>query len=378
MRRRRRHASFPSICCRVSSVRISFVAGLAVLAACSGTQRAEYVLGAAGPWTQAFGLMNKRGMDLALAEINGRGGVKGVKLRIDFQDDNGEGSRAAAIAQRFVDNSSISAVIGHVTSGAMVAAAKVYDGRLPAVATTASSPALTGISRWAFRVISSDSVNGADLARAATKLGLKRASILYENTSYGRGLANAFRGSFTGELVSLDPINSNLSNAEPYIAYFKLKRPDLVFVAGTDASGMVLLREARKQNLAATFMGGDGWTGIVNDPAADGALIGAPFTTEDDRPAARAFVQAFRAKFNLEPDGNAALAYDATKLLAAGLAAVGPDRRRIRDWLANLDQATAVGGATGALRFRKDGDPVGKGITLTRVRNRRLMIERTP
>jgi branched-chain amino acid transport system substrate-binding protein len=320
--------------------------------------------------------MNRRGMELALGEINGAGGIKGKKLRIDFQDDAGEGSRAAQVAQKFVDNASISAVIGHVTSGAMVAAAQVYDGHLPAVATTASAAALTGISPWAFRVISSDSANGGDLAVAAGRLGLTHVCILYENNSYGRGLANAFRGSFKGEVLSLDPISGALSNAEPYIAYFKQRHPDLVFVAGTEASGMVLLREARKQNLPATFMGGDGWTGVVADVASEGALVGAPFTAEDDRPAAKAFVQAYRAKYNAEPDGNAALAYDATKLLAAALGAVGPDRQKIRDWLAGLTERTAVRGATGAIRFKPDGDPVGKGITLTRVHDHRLLVEK--
>lgn len=348
------------------------------VAACSGARRAEYVLGAAGPWTQGFGKMNRRGIELALAEINAKGGIYGTKLRVDFQDDSGEGSRAAVVAQRFVDNASVSAVIGHVNSGAMVSAAKVYGGHLAAVATTATDPALTGISPWAFRVISSDSANGTELAKAAGRLGLKRACILYANDSYGRGLIDAFRNAFKGELLSLDPISDNLKDAEPYIAYIKTRKPDLVFVAGTEAAGIVLLREAKKQNFVATFMGGDGWTGVVADPASEGALVGAPFSADDPRPAAREFVAAFRAKYSVDPDGNAALGYDATKLLASAIAAVGPDRVRIRDWLAELNERTAVAGATGPLRFRPDGDPVGKGITLTRVHGGRLLVEKLP
>lgn len=359
-------------------MRTLFVLLLASAVACGSANHAEFVLGAAGPWTQGFGKMNRNGIELALAEINAKGGIKGSRLRIEFQDDSGEGSRAVVIAQKFVENPAISAVIGHVTSGAMQSAATVYSGHVAAIATTASSPALTGISPWAFRVISSDSVNGIDLAKAAGRLGLLRVCILYENTTYGRGLIEAFRNAYKGELLSVDPISGDIKNAEPYIAYFKLRRPDLVFVAGTEASGMVLLREAKKQNLAATFMGGDGWTGVVADPASEGALVGAPFSADDERPAARAFVTAYRAKFGADPDGNAALAYDATKLLAAALAAVGADRTKIRDWIAGLNERTAVAGASGPMRFRLDGDPVGKGITLTRVHNGRLLVEKLP
>lgn len=360
------------------AIRKPFVLGLALLAACGGTRRAEYVFGAAGPWTQAFGQQNRRGIQLAVEEINAKGGINGTKLRVEFQDDAGEGSRAAAIAQRFVDDPSICAVIGHVTSGAMMAAARVYDGRLPAVATTASSPLLSGISSWTFRVISSDSVNAVNLAHAARSLGLKRAAILYENDSYGRGLARAFRGSFTGDVVSMDPINSNLSNAEPYISFFKQQKPDLVFVAGTDASGIVILREARRQNLQATFMGGDGWAGVANDVAAEGALVGTPFSPDDPRASARTFVDAFRAKYSIDPDGNAALAYDDTKLLAAAIAAAGADRVHIRDWLAGLSERAPFAGMSGTIRFDNRGDPVGRGIVLTRVRNKKLVLERTP
>jgi len=100
--------------------------------------------GAAGPWKEGYGAMNRRGIELALQEINARPERAGSPLRIDFQDDEGSGQVASRIAQRFVDQKDIVAVVGHVNSGAMVAAAQVYDGHLAAVATTATSPALTG------------------------------------------------------------------------------------------------------------------------------------------------------------------------------------------------------------------------------------------
>ena len=70
----------------------------------------------------------------------------GRRFEIVFADDSGGGVRASAIAQQFVDSTRIVAVVGHVNSGAMVAAAHVYDKHLAAVATTATSPSLTGIS----------------------------------------------------------------------------------------------------------------------------------------------------------------------------------------------------------------------------------------
>src|SRR5215210_4162170 len=88
--------------------------------ACAG-QPADVTLGAAGPWTEGYGAMNKRGMDLAIEEINANGGVRGRPLRLLARDDGADGAKAATIALEFVTNPAVSAVVGHVNSGTMVA-----------------------------------------------------------------------------------------------------------------------------------------------------------------------------------------------------------------------------------------------------------------
>ncbi len=348
---------------------------VALLAGCDRRSSGTIVIGAAGPWEAGYGLMNRRGIELAVAEINRSDAARERPLQVIFRDDEGDGEKAVAIAEDFVSNDSVVAVVGHVNSGAMVAASKVYDGRLPAVATTATSPALSGISSWVFRVISSDSVNGIDLARFARRLGRTRAAILYENDSYGRGLAAAFQRSFSGTVVSLDPISDAPQDFEPWISYFKLRKPDIVFVATTEAAGLSFLRDARRLGLAADFLGGDGWTGVVADTiASEGVYVGAPFTAEDPRPEARRFTDAFRARYRLTPDGNAALAYDATMIVWQAIRSGGPNRKAVRDYLAGLDEATAHPGVTGAIRFRDNGDPVGKGFVMTRIRRGALTV----
>ena len=335
-------------------------------------------IGVAGPWKEAFGRMNKQGIDLAVAHINARGGIKGRPLRLVERDDEGVGSKAAAIAGEFVANRSILAVVGHVTSGAMMAAAPVYEQGLAAIATTASSPDLSGISGWTFRVISSDSANGIDMAQFATARGFKRVAILYENNSYGRGLADAFRRAYNGQIVALDPIPSDgRSSLEPYVSYLRVKSPDLVFVAGTDASGRSFLQEARRQSLNSSYMGGDGWTPLSLDTAiAEGVFVGAPFSAEDPRAEAQAFVRAYRERYHEDPDGNAALGYDATMVLADAIENVGTSRSAIRDWLAGLATGEPHAGVTGPIAFRESGDVIGKGIVMTRVRRGSLAVER--
>ena len=345
-------------------------------AACSRGSTRTVTLGAAGPFSQAYGLANKQGIELAVEQINADPEwSRKHHLEIEFADDSGDGARASAIAQQFVDDPRIVAVVGHVNSGAMVAAAHVYDGNLAAVATTATSPDLTGISRWTFRVIPSDSANAITIARFVNKLGRKRAAVLYENNAYGRGLAENFRKSFVGDVIDVDPIGESAQqNFEPYVSWFKREKPDVVFVAGTDVSGLAFLQEVRRQQLDVDLVGGDGWQTVAWSPLAEGAYVGAPFSAQDPRPEVQAFVTAYNKKFNVAPDGNAALAYDATKLLANAIEKVGTDRAKIREYLASLAGWNGYRGVTGLIEFRPDGDPVNKWIVMTRVHDGALRV----
>jgi branched-chain amino acid transport system substrate-binding protein len=345
------------------------------LAACN-RDSATYTIASASPWKEAYGLMARQGTELAVETINKRGGVRSHRLSLVRVDDEGTGTKAAAVAQGLVDADSVLAVVGHANSSATVAAARIYDGRLVAVSPSASSPELTGLSQWLFRVIPSDSVNGQDLARFAMALGHSRASILYENNSYGRGLADSFRRAFRGEIASIDPVAVDGSEVEPYVAYLRLHEPGLIFVAGSEGSGLQILREARRQGIKSDFLGGDAWTGIASDTtAAEGVYVGAPFSAEDPRREVRDFVQAFRAKFGRDPTSFAALAYDATMVIAEAIERGGPDRQAIRDYLASMHESSAYRGVTGRIAFQPTGDVAGKPMAMTRVRRGALVMQ---
>lgn len=350
--------------------------GVALAAACGVLRREAIVIGAAGPFKQPYGLMNLQGIELAIDQVNARGGVRGRPVTLVPRDDDGEAPAAVQIARGFVDDPRVVAVVGHMSSGAQLAAANVYDGHLVSVATTASSPTLTGISPWVFRVISSDSANGADFARFAHDMGARRAAVIYENTSYGRGLAHAFLRTFDGSIVAFEPISGDSGTVfEPYAAFFKRYAPDVVFLATTQDPAIAMLRELRRQRVRLIFLGigGSTWKTAVTDSAlSEGIYLGTDFDTEVDRPDVTKFVQAFKAKFNREPDGDAALAYDATMLVARAIDEVGTNRAAIRDYLHALTPETAMPGVTGPIRFYPTGDPAGRSFVFLKAHRGRL------
>lgn len=343
----------------------------AALAACSSAPK-EYLIGAAGPQTLQSGIRTQHGIDLAVEQINREGGIRGVPLRVIARDDRSTGSEAARVAGEFVANEHVVAVIGHPGSAAEVAAANVYDGgRLAALATTPSSPDLSGVSPWVFRMISSDSVNGVTLARFASSLSDSlhrpvRVGVLYRNDAYGRGLSDAFIRSFHGELVNNDPIGPE-TDLEPYMSFYKAKNPDLIFVASEEELGIRILREARKHQLTTKFLGGDGWQGVSADSTSEGVYVGTPFTVQIPGGTVQQFVAAYRARFGSPPDASASLAYDATRLVAKAIEKSGPDRDGVRRYLSALSRSNAYTALSGPMWFTPSNDPVGDNFRITRI-----------
>ena len=342
----------------------------AALSAC-GRSGDAVVIGTAGPFRESYAQMVRNAVKLAVDEANQQGAVPGRTLQVRAVDDEGDGVKAAAIARDFRQDPAVAAVVGHANSGGMVGAAAEYDAGLVAVVPSATSPEITGISPWVFRVTTNDSVNGANLARFAAGLGRLRVAVLYENNVYGRDLARAFLAGYRGTVVGVDPVAGDGSKVEPFVSYYKGVAPDLVFVAGTEGSGLALLREAARQGWRPQWLAGDGWSGVAStdSAAAQGAYIATPFSVMSTREEARRFVDTYRSRYGVVPDANAAMAYDATRLLVKAIAEVGTDRGAIRDYLARVKGQRAFRGVTGEVRFRPDGDPETAGFVMTRAVN---------
>lgn len=357
-----------------------FSAGFLIplLAACGGSSEAV-VFGVAGPFESAYGASMLQGAELARAEINEGGGIRGRPLELRIRDDGADPRQAIAVADQLYADPEVVAVVGHVNSGTMLAAAPVYARGLPAVATSATSPAVSRLGEWVFRVASSDSANSVELARHASGIG-QLTAILYSNEDYGRGLAESFRTAFTetgGIILEADPFLAETQDFSPYLERLKRRGAGLVFVAGLEDAAALIIEQAAAVGLNARFLGGDGVEGLMTrGEMYDSTLVGLLYHP-DTSPAARSFAERFRAAYNREPDSFAALGYDATHLLARAAAEGGVGRRRIREYLSSVGREggrPAFPGATGTIRFDANGDPTGKAFAIGEIRDGRIVL----
>ena len=358
-------------------------AALAVAAACAsfgGGDGDELVLGLAVPLTDGegnpdvYGVRSRMGAELAVEELNAANAFGGRKLVLRIVDDKGNPTAAIAAADSLVNDDRVLAVVGHVYSGATIAAAQQYSGRLPAVATSATSPEISRLGEWIFRVASSDSANAVALARAANGMG-RRIAVLYSNDDYGQGLARNFASALRaagGTVAAMDPFLDDTEDFTPYLRRMQSRGVDLVFVAGLQDPAARAIAQAQGVGLGARFLGGDGIEGLASMGARyDGTAVGVLFHGQMSD-SARAFVQRYRARYREDPDSQSALAYDAVRLLARALQQGHHDPAAIRRWLAGVGAerggSPPFEGVAGRVAFDQNGDPVNKRFTLGVIR----------
>ena len=327
----------------------------------------------------------QHGAQLAVDQINARGGVRGRRLKLRLADDSANEDTAVRVAQALYDNPAVAAVVGHLTSDASIDAAQVYSGGthpVTMISPSASSPDLSGISPYVFRICPSDSSHGAALARFAWQtLAARRAGILFITDAYGRGVRKTFATDFArlgGTVVEADPYVPTTRSVEPYLSRMRQVGVDVLVLAADRGGAELALRQLRALGVHWPVIGGDALAGIETEGTlAEGMWISTAYLPDRAGEKNSAFVAQYaRAYPGERPDHRGASAYDIVNLLAQAITAAGPSRRAVRDYIARVGRGIpAFDGVTGRIAFDDAGDVPSKGVLIAVVRGGRVVAE---
>jgi len=313
-----------------------------------------------------------RGVTLAVARLNAEGNGR---FRVALPSDSATSVVAVAAAHRA--DPAVIGVVGHPESGATQVAIPVYadvgaggQDAVTLVSPTASSPELSGISPWFFRVAPSDAAGARSVARYAwDTLRVGIAAVVYRNDAYGRDWAAAFADAWTtrgGTILVRDPYLAGQTDWSVYAAHVAREDPDIVLFPGDTDDAVPFLRALRKAGARATFIGGDGTEGLAGMREFAGARYVTFFHAEAAAGAeAQRFLTAWRAAHAEPPDGFAALAYDAALAIGAAWRAA-PDKTRagVRAAL----ETVSIDGAGGRVAFAPGThDIIGRGVVVRTV-----------
>jgi branched-chain amino acid transport system substrate-binding protein len=307
--------------------------------------------------TATFGQQSNAGVEFAIQELNGKGGVLGKKLRVETQDDRSTAEEARTVVTQFASNPNIVAVIGEVASSRSKAAAQVLQAKgIPMVSPSSTNPDVTKVGEYIFRVCFIDPFQGFVMAKFAREnLKAQKIAIMRDQgQDYSVGLADVFKEEFTkmGGTITND-VSYSAKDPDFRSQLSQVKGADAIFIPGYYGEVGTIARQARELGINVPLLGGDGWDSdkLVEGAGGPGkALEGCYFSThyskDDKSERVRDFVKRYSDAHNGEaPAALVAMGYDATMILADAIKrANSADRDKIKDALAQTKDYPGVTG----------------------------------
>ncbi len=322
---------------------------------------------------------------MAAEEINQAGGINGRRLDIVIEDDQGSPERAATRASKLIDQDKVIAVIAGGTSGnSRAGAPKAQVARIPLISPSATDPAVTQIGDYIFRACFIDTFQGEVMAKfAVNTLKAQKAAILLDfNSPYSRGLSDFFELSFTrlgGQIVSKQLYTLNDADYRGQLNSIRLAAPDVIYIPGYYGNIAIIAKQARQIGITQPLLGGDGWDAPelwdLGGDALNGSYISNHYSAEDPSPAIQQFVREYKLHYgNLSPDAHAALAYDATRVLADSIQRAGStDGPKLREALA---QTKSFAGVTGVITINEERNAIKPAVVL-KLQDRKYIYQET-
>lgn len=271
-------------------------------------------------------------------------------------------------------------VVGDPESGNTIEAIPVYaDAKhagangVVAISPSASSPQLSGVNPWFFRVAPSDDDAARMTAQwAHDSLHATRAAIIYRNDSNGCDWASTFARAFTkngATVIAREPYLTGVTEWEAYAQLLATMRPDVVLFPGDAVDALAFIRALKAHGVTAPFIGGDATEQINRHTEAIGARYVTFFRADRaTSPEALWFLSRYRERYKQDPDMFAALSYDAAIVMGRTIISGARTRAARRLALENIGHgAPSVDGVAGRIAFERNHDIKGRQVVIVRV-----------
>ena len=354
---------------------VALFAAILPLSSCSKKQEPGIPVGQFASLTggqATFGQSTDKGVQLALAEINGSGGVLGQLLRVITKDNQSKPGETSTAVRELITRNKVVALIGEVASGRSLEAAPIAQrSGIPMISPASTNEKVTETGDHIFRVCFIDPFQGTVCAKfAAKKLGATKAAIITDvSKDYSLGLAKSFKEEFTkrgGGISGEQSYSGGDKDFSAQLTAIKANNPQVIFLPAYYTEAPLIIRQARQLGITAPFIGGDGWDSpelvSVGGPSVEGCFFSNHFSNQSTDPRVVAFVESYRKKYNGEPDAMVALGYDALLMLADAMKRAGTtDPAKVN---AAIAATKDFPGVTGKITLDEHRNPMKSAVML--------------
>jgi branched-chain amino acid transport system substrate-binding protein len=325
----------------------------------------------------------KRGVDIALAEVNAAGGVNGKPVELISLNSESKPDLAASLALRIAGRDDVNVMIGGNFGSTMLSIGSIAQRqRIPHVTSTGLVD--DGQRAWKYTFLTL--VDFGDAAKAmlayAQKKGYKRIGIMRLEREYGElgsKYIHKFASQYGLEVVAEERGADGDRDFTAQLTKLREANPDFVVVWFANPGGSLVLKNARQINLKVPMAGPVSMDSVatvsIAGPAAEGFVLAAQIAGNEALDRQKTFTAAYAKAYPETPYPNSleAVGYDLIKMIVAAANSIQPPytREKIRDALAQLKYE----GAGTIVRYSDTkNDPSPETIVLTQISGGKFVI----
>ena len=313
-----------------------------------------------------FGEIMKRSYEIAAEEINAKGGIKGKKLVLSFEDSSGKPEVARSIVEKLIDVKKQPLIVGEYTSACAKAVAAVAEERKTPYLIVASADDDITMQHYKY-VFRQNQVNNhyADALVSFLKevVKPKTIAILYESSAFGTSGAEAMekdaRNKLGANVVLKEKFETGAIDFRPLLSKVREAQPDVVYTVSYANEAQLLMKTAKELRVDAKLYAG-GAAGFAIPEFITGAKEAAEYvvsatlwTPQLKYPGTKEYAEKYKSKYGDYPSYHGASAYTAVFVIKDAL-------ERAKSWtqdgIRDALKATNIKTAFGPVKFEdKEG-----------------------
>ena len=309
------------------------------------------------------GRYHRQGAEIAVEKINASGGINGRKIQIVLEDDQTTNPGAVAALQKLMEDKEIPMILGSIRSTQVQAMLPtINEAKIP-VAIGGTNYGLTHSgSQWVFRFRPHDGMSAKVIAKfMVEELKQKKVAIVHASDAFGNGgrdmLTPALK-ELGAEVVFTQGYNNQEKDFTAVVQGLKKSGASGLGSYMTFSTDLgIFARQLKQQGAQVMWVGSPSITAVDGRNLAGDALYGTYGVTDfhvEASPTSKAFAQAYKAKYNQEPDLYASWCYDAVLVFAEAMKKA-PDLKpdNLRKAILSIQKFP---GAEGEYNFDQNGD----------------------
>jgi branched-chain amino acid transport system substrate-binding protein len=304
----------------------------------------------------SYGVPMKNAAELAIEEINGKGGINGKKVELIIEDDNSDSNQAVLAMNKLVNIDKVNYVLSAQGSGSTSVIIPVaQNNKRVLMIVLGTAPGLTDAGDYIFRSAPSDLYQGVKMVDFIDNvLTSKKVAGLYINNTYGVGIKNIIEQDKNVENVASEIFEAGSTDFRTNLLKIKENKPDTLVLVAYREEFPTILKQIKELNLNVNIVTSETFNDEVilknSGASAEGIItfIANPKDYVD-------FNKKYKEKFNEDPSAYSMYAYDGTEALLKAIGSVGDNPESVRNELSKV----SFNGASGKVGFDEKRERTG-------------------